>query len=76
MTTTFFSFCNTVRARGYKDTAECHGWLGVRLQLKPNTPPCEIVLHLRLLDETSQDQMDALGKVGVNLIHAAFYYRE
>ena len=74
--TTFFSFCNTVRARGYKDTAECHGWLGVRLQLKPNTPPCEIVLHLRLLDETSQDQMDALGKVGVNLIHAAFYYRD
>jgi len=74
--TTFFSFCNTVRARGYKDTAECHGWLGVRLQLKPNTAPCEIVLHLRLLDETNQDQMDALGKVGVNLIHAAFYYRD
>lgn len=75
-TTTFFSFCNTVRARGYKDTAECHGWLGVRLQLKPNTEPCEIVLHLRLLDETNQDQMEALGKVGVNLIHAAFYYRD
>jgi hypothetical protein len=74
--TTFFSFCNTVRARGYQDTAECHGWLGVRLQLKPNTSPCEIVLHLRLLDETSQDQMDALGKVGVNLIHAAFYSRD
>jgi hypothetical protein len=75
-TTTFFSFCNTVRARGYKDTAECHGWLGVRFQLKPNTEPCEIVLHLRLLDETNQDQMDALGKVGVNLIHAAFNYRD
>jgi hypothetical protein len=74
--TTFFSFCNTVRARGYKDTAECHGWLGVRLQLKPNTPPCEIVLHLRLLDETNHDQMNALGKVGVNLIHAAFYHRD
>lgn len=74
--TTFFSFCNTVRARGYQDEAECHGWLGVRFQLKPNTKPCEIVLHLRLLDETNQDQMDALGKVGVNLIHAAFYYRE
>ncbi len=74
--TTFFSFCNTVRARGYKDTAECHGWLGVRFQLKPNSEPCEIVLHLRLLDETNQDQMDALGKVGVNLIHAAFNYRD
>lgn len=75
-TTTFFSFCNTVRARGYQDTGECHGWLGVRLQLKPHGAPCEIVLHLRLLDETNPDQMDALGKVGVNLIHAAFNYRD
>lgn len=74
--TTFFSFCNTVRARGYKDSGECHGWLGVRFQLKPNTPPCEIVLHLRLLDETNADQMEALGIVGLNLIFAAFYYRD
>lgn len=75
-TSTFFSFSNTVRARGYKDTAECHGWLGIRFQLKPETEPVEIVLHLRLLDETNSDQMDALGRVGVNLIYAAFYYRE
>ncbi|MGJ8652450.1 MAG: TonB-dependent receptor [Opitutaceae bacterium] len=74
--TTFFSFCNTVRARGYKDLGECHGWLGVRFQLKPNTPPCEIVLHLRLLDETNADQMEALGTVGLNLIYAAFYFRD
>jgi hypothetical protein len=74
--TCFFSFCNTVRARGYQDTAECHGWLGVRFQLKPKTEPCEIVLHLRLLDETNADQMAALGKVGVNLLHAAFYHRD
>lgn len=74
--TTFFSFCNTVRARGYQDSGECHGWLGIRLQLKPQTPPCEIVLHLRLLDESNADQMEALGKVGVNLIHAAFYQRD
>ena len=74
--TTFFAFCNTVRARGYKYDGECHGWLGVRFQLNPNDKPCEIVLHLRLLDETNQDQMDALGKVGVNLIYAAFFYRD
>ncbi|MGK0464310.1 MAG: hypothetical protein ACJAT5_000722, partial [Lentimonas sp.] len=74
--TTFFAFCNTVRARGYRDTAECYGWLGVRFQLNPNEEPCEIVLHLRLLDETNSDQMDALGKVGVNLIYAAFFYRD
>lgn len=74
--TTFFSFCNTVRARGYQDSGECHGWLGIRLQLKPETEPCDIVLHIRLLDETNADQMEALGKVGVNLIHAAFNHRD
>jgi len=74
--TTFFSFCNTVRARGYQDNGECHGWLGIRFQLKPEMPPCEIVLHVRLLDETNADQMVALGKVGVNLIYAAFYLRD
>lgn len=74
--TTFFSFCNTVRARAYKDSGECHGWLGIRLQLKPESVPCDIVLHIRLLDKMNADQMEALGKVGVNLIYAAFYYRE
>lgn len=73
---TFFAFCNTVRARGYKDSGECHGWLGIRLQLKPQAEPCEIVIHIRLLDEANSDQMDALGKVGVNLIYAAFYHRD
>lgn len=74
--TTFFSFCNTVRARGYKDTAECHGWLGIRLQLKPREEPCQILIHVRLLDQENVDQMEALGIMGVNLIHAAFYHRD
>ena len=73
---TFFSFCNTVRARGYKDTGECHGWLGVCFQIQPESEPVEIVLHVRLLDETNRDQMEALGKIGVNLIYAAFHYRD
>lgn len=74
--TTFFSFSNTVRARGYNDTGECHGWMGVRLQLKPGGPPCQIIIHVRLLDEENFDQMEALGIIGVNLIYAAFYHRE
>lgn len=74
--TCFFSFCNTVRARGYKDTEECYGWLGIRLQLKPEEPPCDIVIHVRLLDESNAEQMHALGIVGVNLIYAAFNYRD
>lgn len=73
--TTFFSFCNTVRARGWNDTGECHGWLGIRFQMKPGDPPSEIVLHVRLLEAESIDQMEALGIVGVNLIHAAFRHR-
>ncbi|WP_193212045.1 TonB-dependent receptor [Luteolibacter marinus] len=73
--TTFFSFCNTVRARGYLDTGECHGWLGLRFQLKPEEPPSDIFIHVRLLDQANADQMEALGVVGVNLIHAAFRHR-
>lgn len=73
--TTFFSFCNTVRARGYLDTGECHGWLGLRFQLKPGDPPSDIFIHVRMLDQANSDQMEALGVVGVNLIYAAFRYR-
>lgn len=73
--TTFFSFCNTVRARGYMDTAECHGWLGLRFQLRPGEPPSDIYVHVRLLDETNAEQAEALGIVGVNMIHATFRHR-
>ena len=73
--TTFFSFCNTVRARGYKDCGECHGWLGIRFQMKPGDPPSDIILHVRLLDARTIDQMEALGVIGVNLIHSAFRSR-
>lgn len=73
--TTFFSFCNTVRARGWKDDGECHGWLGIRFQMKPGDPPSDIILHVRLLDSRTIDQMEALGAIGVNLIHSAFHYR-
>ena len=73
--TTFFAFANTVRARGYQDTGECHGWLGVRFQLKPGDPPSDIFIHVRMLDRENADQMEALGVVGVNLIHAAYRHR-
>ena len=73
--TTFFSFCNTVRGRGWNDSAECHGWLGLRIQLKPGDPPSDIYAHVRLLDATNAEQAEALGIAGVNLIHAAFRHR-
>ena len=73
--TTFFSFCNTVRARGYNDTGECHGWVGLRFQTAPGAEPTDIVMHVRLLDRDGLDQMEALGIIGLNLIHSAFFNR-
>lgn len=72
--TTFFVFSDTVAARSYKSTGECHGWLGVRLQLYPKAEPSDIVLHVRLLDDENYLQQEALGILGVNLIYGAFYH--
>lgn len=74
--TCFFSFADTVRARAYGDRQqECHGWMGLRFQLEPGAPPSDVILHVRLLDDTAVAQMEALGVLGVNLIWAAFKLR-
>ncbi len=72
--TTFFSFADTVAARGYKSDRECHGWIGIKYQLIPGGEPNEIILHVRLHDKTNQQQQLALGILGVNLIYGAFEY--
>lgn len=72
--TAFFAFANTVRARGYQDTGECHGWMGLRFQVAPGSEPQDILLHLRMLDALQVDQQEAIGIVGVNLVYAAFRY--
>lgn len=46
--------------------------MGVRFQTVPNATPGNIVLHVRLKDDTNAEQMEVLGILGVNLIHAAF----
>lgn len=69
---TFFSFATTVAAKGYKTTHECHGWMGMRFQLRPGEEPCQIVLHVRMLDNNNRAQSEALGILGVNLIHGAY----
>jgi hypothetical protein len=72
--TTFFSYAATVTAKSYLQKNECHGWLGLRLQLYPNATPSNIILHVRMLDNDGGAQQEALGIVGVNLIYAAFNY--
>lgn len=71
--TAFFSFADTVSARNYLGTNECHGWLGVRFQARPNAAPSEIIIHVRMLDNENALQQEALGIVGVNLIYGAMY---
>jgi hypothetical protein len=72
-TTSFFAFADTVVARSYAGGNECHGWMGVRFQSTPQDDPSQIVLHVRMLDEDAKLQQEALGIVGVNLMHAAFF---
>ncbi len=71
--TSFFAFADTVVARSFRGGNECHGWMGVRFQARPYDEPSQIVLHVRMLDDDAKLQQEALGIVGVNLMHAAFF---
>jgi hypothetical protein len=71
--TAFFAFADTVAARNYQGTNECHGWMGVKFQTYPRDQDNQIIIHVRMLDEENALQQEALGIVGVNLLYAAFF---
>jgi len=70
---TFFVFANTVATHSFSRQEEGHGWMGIRFQTEPRTPLSEIFIHVRLLDNENVREQEALGVVGVNLIHGAIY---
>jgi len=72
-TTSFFVFADTVSARNYLGTNECHGWMGIKFQLQPGARSSEIIIHVNLLDTENLQQQEALGMIGVNLTYGAFY---
>ena len=72
-TTSFFAFADTVVARSYRGTSECHGWMGMKFQSRANDQPSQVVMHIRMLDEEASGQQEALGIVGVNLCYGAFF---
>ncbi len=74
--TTFFAYAATVTARSFKQKNECHGWIGIRLQLHPGAAPSDVVLHVRMLDNDNALQSEALGILGVNLIYGAFFHHD
>ena len=70
----FFSFANTMKAKGYKGGDDAHGWLGIRFQATPRAQPDEIILHARMWDPENVQQQQAVGILGVNLIYGAIYF--
>lgn len=72
-TTRFFAFANTVESLNYHETNQGHGWIGLRFQDQIGAAPSEIVLHVKMHDTCHQRQQEALGILGVNLIHAAYF---
>ena len=73
-TTRFFTFVDTISARNFAGTNECHGWVGLRFQHTLGGPPNDVVLHINLQDHTNLQQQEAVGILGVNLIYAAGHY--
>jgi hypothetical protein len=71
--TRFFSFADTVAAKSYTRKENWHGWMGIRFQHRPGSDPSQIILHVSLLDRESTLQQEAVGILGINLIHAALY---
>ena len=67
----FFAFADTVAAQNYRGDADCHGWMGIRFQTHFQSEASQILLHTRMLDSDAQEQQDALGRLGVNLIYGA-----
>jgi hypothetical protein len=70
----FFAFADTVVARSYEGGNECHGWMGVKFQSHQHDEPSQIIVHVRMLDAEAALQQEALGVVGVNLLHGAFFH--
>ncbi len=71
--TRFFVFADTVAARSYSRNDDCHGWMGIRFQTRPLSPPSDIIIHVRMHDRENLLQQEALGIMGVNLVYSALY---
>ncbi|MBC86936.1 MAG: hypothetical protein CL677_07125 [Bdellovibrionaceae bacterium] len=74
--TCFFAFADTVATSKQSNKARCHGWLGLRFQTVPGGPFNDVILHVNMKDAFRLAQQQALGTLGVNLIHGCFYKRD
>ncbi len=72
--TNFFVFADTIAALNFHRTIKGDGWLGIRFQLTPRGATNDIVLHVKMLDNDTLLQQQAVGILGTNLIYACYKY--
>ena len=72
----FFAFCNTVESLNYHKTNQGQGWVGIRFQMHLNGPVNDIILHIKMHDNSHKAQQESIGILGVNLIHASFFHSD
>lgn len=72
----FFVFADTIAAINYQRTIKGNGWLGVRFRLGYNAKPNDLIIHVKMLDNDNKLQQEAIGKLGVNLIYACYFYHD
>ena len=70
----FFAFCNTVESLNYHKTNQGQGWVGIRFQMNLEAEPNDVILHIKMHDNSHKAQQEALGILGVNLIHACYFH--
>lgn len=69
----FFAFCNTVESLNYHKTNQGQGWVGVRFQLTVGGAWNDIILHVKMHDNSNRSQQEALGILGVNLLYGCYF---
>ncbi|HXJ40446.1 MAG TPA: hypothetical protein VNH18_14285, partial [Bryobacteraceae bacterium] len=57
-TTAFFTFADTVSARNFQGTSDCHGWMGVKFQSCAQDDDNQIIIHVRMLDQENSLQQE------------------
>lgn len=72
-TTKFFSFVDTISARNFAGTNDCHGWVGLRFMQQPGGPANDVILHVNLRDSSNARQQEAVGILGVNLLYSVLH---
>ena len=78
--TCFFAFAVTA-VTSSKETNQSgfnnqHAWMGLYFQSQPHSALNRVLFHVNCLDKSRLQQHEALGTLGVNLIHSSFYCRK